>query len=714
MDTFQLLSKTMQRKIWDMKWERLTPVQEKTIPLIIQTDHDVIVSANTASGKTEAAFLPILTKVEEKAQEELKVIYISPLKALINNQFERIERLCEHCDIQIHRWHGDVSSSQKKKLVGNPSGILQITPESLESLFINRTGVLKPLFQGVEFVVIDEIHSFLDSERGVQLRSLLSRMVVYTRQRPRIIGLSATISNFELIKTWVNRKNPELVDIVDSTGEGKELLFALEYFKKTEDGKLPLELAEDIREITKDDQAIIFCNARGTVEEATYLLNRLANQEGVKEGYYAYHSSIDKAEREFIEKTLSTTTSPKSVVSTSSLELGIDIGNIDLVVQLDTTFTVSSLKQRMGRSGRKQDAPQILQMYSTSEDSLAQSLAVMELLLEGWIEPAASYPLPFDILFHQIISMCQEHNGITWSEMLNKIEENDAFSRLAKADRVKLIDHMVKTEMLEIVPGQNEYIVGLEGERLLRSKDFYAVFMTTVYYEVINGIKKIGQLDKGIKYDMGSTIMLASKLWTITDIDHKKNKIYVQKAVNGKKPQYISDAGRVHLKIGEKIHEILCSDAFYPYMGKKAIATLEGMRRRYRLYDIHLNDRVAWDSRNLIVFEPYTGTIITNTLVWMLRSVTDLGVRRLPTQIERIAIPKEISSFEHVITKMRQREWKPEDLLPYITEKEMLVTKYSPSLPESLQTKMHSDGEIDLRGAMNFLNTHTFRFINDE
>lgn len=714
MDTFQLLSKTMQQKIWDMKWERLTPVQEKTIPLIIQTDHDVIVSANTASGKTEAAFLPIITRVEEKAQEELKVIYISPLKALINNQFERIERLCEHCDIQIHRWHGDVSSSQKKKLVKNPSGILQITPESIESLFINRTGVLNHLFQGVEFVVIDEIHSFLDSERGVQLRSLLSRMESYTQQRPRIIGLSATISNFEFIKTWVNRKNPELVDIVESTGDGKELLFALEYFKKTEDGKLPLELAEDIREITKDYQAIIFCNARGTVEEATYLLNRLAHKEGVKEGYYAYHSSIDKAEREFVEKTLSTTTSPKSVVSTSSLELGIDIGNIDLVVQMDTTFTVSSLKQRMGRSGRKQDAQQILQMYSTSEDSLAQSLAVMELLLEGWIEPAASYPLPFDILFHQIISMCQEHNGITWSEMLNKIEENDAFSRLSKADRVNLIDHMVKTEMLEIVPGQNEYIVGLEGERLLRSKDFYAVFMTTVYYDVINGIKKIGQLDKGIKYDMGSTIMLASKLWTITDIDHKKNKIYVQKAVNGKKPQYISDAGRIHLEIGEKIHEILCSDAFYPYMGKKAIATLEGMRRRYRLYDIHLNDRVAWDSRNLIVLEPYAGTIITNTLVWMLRAVTNLGVRRLPTQIERIALPKEISSFEHVIEEMRQREWKPEDLLPYITEKEMLVTKYSPYLPESLQIKMHMDGEIDLKGAMNFINTHTFRFINEE
>ncbi|MGE6960530.1 DEAD/DEAH box helicase [Bacillus thuringiensis] len=189
--SFQMLSKTMQKKIWDMKWEKFTPVQNKTIPAIMESKKDVIVSSGTASGKTEAAFLPILSLIEKEAETQLKVLYISPLKALINNQFERIEKLCEHSYIPIHKWHGDVSQSQKNKFIKNPGGILQITPESVESLFINRTEHIRHLFEGLEFIVIDEIHSFIDTERGVQLRSLMSRIEQYTEQRPRIIGLSA-------------------------------------------------------------------------------------------------------------------------------------------------------------------------------------------------------------------------------------------------------------------------------------------------------------------------------------------------------------------------------------------------------------------------------------------------------------------------------------------------------------------------------------------
>ena len=379
-DTFKLLSAKMQQRIWAMKWENFTQVQDLTIPLIMQTESDIIVSANTASGKTEAAFLPIITMIEERAQTELKVLYISPLKALINNQFERIERLCQNCEINIYRWHGDIGQSHKNKLLKNPSGILQITPESLESLFINKTGHLKPLFQGIEFIVIDEIHSFLDSPRGTQLRSLLSRMEAYTRVRPRIIGLSATIRNFDFVKRWVNHERPEEVEVVEAPDEDKELQYSLLHFPAGKDGKIPFELFEDLREVTRNYQSLIFCNSRGTVEEATVMLNRLAEKEGIQEGYFAHHSSIDKAEREYVEKRLATSRTPQSIVCTSSLELGIDIGALDLVCQLDTTFTVSSLKQRMGRSGRKQEEAQILQMYTTSEDSLVQLFAFPILL----------------------------------------------------------------------------------------------------------------------------------------------------------------------------------------------------------------------------------------------------------------------------------------------------------------------------------------------
>jgi len=710
-DTFKLLSEKMQQRIWAMKWERFTPVQDQTIPLILQTESDIIVSANTASGKTEAAFLPIITKVEESAQTELKVLYISPLKSLINNQFARIERLCQNCEISIHRWHGDVGQSQKNKLLQNPSGILQITPESLESLFINKTGHLLFLFQGIEFIVIDEIHSFLDSQRGAHLRSLLSRMDSYTRIRPRIIGLSATIRNFDLIKQWVNPKRPEEVEVVEATDEDKELQYSLLHFPAGKDGKMPLELLEDLREVTRNYQSLIFCNSRGTVEETTVMLNRLAEREGVQEGYFAYHSSIDKAEREYVEKRMMTSRTPQSIVCTSSLELGIDIGALDLVCQLDTTFTVSSLKQRIGRSGRKQEEAQILQMYTTREDSLVQSVAVMKLLLEGWIEPATGYPVPYDIAFHQIISLCQEYNGVTWSQLIHNLEKNATFYKLPKKDMVSLIEHMVSTEMLEIVPGPNEYIVGLEGERLLRGRDFYSVFMVALYYDVYCGMRKIGQLDKGVRFDIGENVILAGKLWMIKDMDTKKNKIFVKTAVNAKKPKYLSDPGKTHRKIAETMFEVLCSEEQFQYLDDKATESIEGARRKYSSYHVSVNQRIVWELRDALVFEPYVGTVICNTLIWLLRAVSGLDIKRRPSQIDRIIIPKDVK-FSDLIEKIQSRVWENADLASFIRENEWLVTKYSPYLTDELQQKMHYKNELDLKGTLKYLESYRFVTIS--
>ncbi|HZK83212.1 MAG TPA: DEAD/DEAH box helicase [Desulfosporosinus sp.] len=711
MDTFKLLSNKMQQRIWAMKWESFTPVQDQTIPLIMQTESDIIVSANTASGKTEAAFLPIITKIENSAQTELKVLYISPLKALINNQFERIERLCENCEIKIYRWHGDVGQSQKNKLLKSPSGILQITPESVESLFINKTEHLESLFQGVEFIVIDEIHSFLDSQRGAQLRSLLSRMEAYTRVRPRIIGLSATIRNFDLVKKWLNHNQPAEVEVVEASDEGKELQYSLLHFPGGKDGKIPMELFEDLRVVTRDYQSLIFCNSRGAVEETTVMLNRLAEKEGIKEGYFAHHSSIDKAEREYVEKKLATSRTPRSIVCTSSLELGIDIGALDLVCQMDSTFTVSSLKQRIGRAGRKLEEAQILQMYTTSEDSLVQSIAVMKLLLEGWIEPAVGYPVPYDIAFHQIISLCHEYNGVTWSQLIHTLEDNGAFYQLPKSDIVNLINHMVTTEMLEIVPGLNEYIVGLEGERLLRGKDFYSVFMVAIYYDVYCGIRKIGQLDKGVKFDIGENVILAGKLWTIKDMDTKKNKIFVQTAVNAKKPKYLSAPGKIDRKIAEMMFEVLCSEEQFEYLDPNARACLTGARLKYVFHHVSVNQRIAWELRGGLAFEPFVGTVICNTLIWLLRAVSGMDIKRMPNRIERIMLPKDIE-LSDLIEKILSRVWEEEDLFLFIRDKEWLVTKYSPYLTDELRQKMHMKYEIDLSGALKFLESYRFVTIS--
>ncbi|MFC3885450.1 DEAD/DEAH box helicase [Bacillus songklensis] len=709
MSSFQLLSNFLQKKIWDMKWESFTPVQDKAIPAIIETENDMILSAGTASGKTEAAFLPILTKVEKGASQSLKVLYVSPLKALINNQFERIEKLCEYMDISIHRWHGDVSQSKKQKFIKNPSGILQITPESIESLFINRPGVLKAIFKELEFIVIDEIHSFVDKERGVQLRSLLSRIEDITNKRPRIVGLSATIDNFEFVKEWVNYLSPENVQIIEDEGSDKELLYHLMYFQADHDNKKPVELFVDMRELTREQKSIIFCNSRGAVEETTVFLNRLAERDHAGETYYAHHSSIDKREREYVEKTMFETKSPKSVVATSSLELGIDIGDVDLVIQLDSTFTVSSLKQRLGRSGRKRNSNQILQLYSTNSDSLLQSIAVMELALDKWIEPAKGYPLPYDILFHQIISICAEKNGLTKQELIRIISKNHIFHSLDRNKVGELICYMIEQDILEKLSGRGELIVGLEGERLLRSKEFYSVFMTNEEYEVIEGVRKIGTIDKTPFVFEGDNIILSGRLWTIYSLDSNRNKIYVQKAVNGKSPKYIGEGGDIHEKIGEKMIEILCTDEDFEYIDPKAKHALSDIRNPYHLYEIKPNERVLWREKREYIFETFTSTQITTTLFWMMK-VLGVNVKRRD-RMGRITFEFE-GNVKELYRDLKNYMWSDEVILSEKKKKEEFQLKFTPYLPENLRDAIHIKHRLDLNGTLKYLNEFQWRMID--
>lgn len=705
MDSFSLLSNNMKNKIWDMGWDSITEIQDKAIPIIINTSKDVIISSSTASGKTEAAFLPILSLIEKDVEQAVKVIYISPLKALINNQFNRIENLISSLNINVYKWHGDVSQSKKAKLLKEGNGILQITPESLESLFINRTNYLENLFKKVEFIIIDEIHAFLNTERGVQLRSLIYRIDGYTVSTPRIIGLSATIDNYDYVKEWVRPTNINNVAIIKETNSSKALNYSLMHFSETEEYKMPMELFEDIREITRNNKNIVFCNNRGLVEEMTVLLNRLAKNEGIETMYYPHHSSIDKSEREFVEKVMSESYNPKTIIATSSLELGIDIGDLELVIQVNSTNTVSSLKQRLGRAGRKRDQEQYLQLYTTNSSSLIQSIAVMELQLEKWVEPAEGYNTPYDILFHQILSICSESNGLTKDKLIKRISSNNIFNSLEGKNVDKLIDFMIENDYLECLQGRYELIVGITGERLLRSKEFYGVFFTVQEYEVVYINKKIGKLEKNISIKIGNNVILAGRLWTIEDINEKREKIYVVPAINAKPPSYSGADIKFHKKIGYKMMEILCSNETFEYINDEARILLEDMRLPYKKLNINLNNRVIWTNEQNMIIATFTGTKIYMTLSWMLKvvGVDVIGI----DNIGNIIIKK--TNIIKKIEEMKTKRWSINDILSVTNENELFVSKYSKYLPRELKLIMHIEQITDLEGAINYLKE--FQFI---
>lgn len=694
MSNFNLLSDTIQKKVWEMGWERFTTIQELAIPVVLNEESDAILCASTASGKTEAAFLPILSKIEEAAQKHLKVLYISPLKALINNQFERTAKLCDGMNIHVHKWHGDIGAHKKKKFVAQPTGILQITPESIESLFINRTSHLTSIFSELEFVIIDEIHSFIGTERGVHLRSLLSRISEKTKCKPRIIGLSATISDFDVAKRWVRPEAPQNVQIINDTSSGKNLLYHLMYIEKDNE----IDMYEDLRSLTMNKKAIIFCNDRGSVEYVTVMLNRLAK----KQLYYPHHSSIDKKDREYVEKIMAESEDAKSIVSTSTLELGIDIGNIDLVVQIDSTFSVSALKQRLGRSGRKAGAHQMLQLYATEPANLLRAIAVMELSLDHWVEPVKTYKVPYDISFHQIISICAQFNGIQKETLVKRIKSNAAFYMLEEDCLLALIDKMIENDMLEFIEGAGEVIVGLKGERLLRSKEFYTVFKTPEEYDVIDKNRKVGRLDKATPFQLGDRVMLAGQLWSIIEINDEKNKLYVTPAPAAAKPRFRGCGINIHKRIGEKMYEVLCCDNAYHYIDESSSKQLQNLRISYQLFGVDANERAVWQHRDEYILDVFSSGTILETLRSMLNII---GIKTLPTLDFCTLKFKSTQSVEVIRTELLSYAWHENDFFL----EGVFDTKFASFLPDSLERIMYAKHCLDLQGAIQFLKDYTWK-----
>ncbi|MFY7813841.1 MAG: DEAD/DEAH box helicase, partial [Chryseobacterium taeanense] len=396
--SFELLSESIRKYIRDKRWEQLRPIQNAAIQRILTTDNHYILASRTASGKTEAAFLPILSKVDFN-ESGVQVLYISPLIALINDQFYRIEDLCKNMEVTVTKWHGEANKGLKDKLIKEPSGVVLITPESIEAMLVNKPHNVKQLFCNLKFVVIDEIHTFIGSDRGIQLKSLLSRLQDINVSSFRIIGLSATIGDYNEAKKFTGYEEDTTV-LLDKTK--KDINAVFRYFEAEAPSTTPLALLKDLYMETCNSKALIFPNNRGRAEEIAVKLKKNSERVNGHPNYFSHHSSVHKEVREYVEYFAKNNgRSNFCITCTSTLELGIDIGNVDEVVQIDATNSIASLIQRVGRSGRREGATSNLFLYATEKWSLLQSIACWLLYKEGYIEPPAICEKPYDLLLHQ-------------------------------------------------------------------------------------------------------------------------------------------------------------------------------------------------------------------------------------------------------------------------------------------------------------------------
>ena len=295
---YKLLSEPIRKYIRDKRWESLRPIQAAAITKITQTNLNYILASRTASGKTEAAFLPILSKTDF-SELGVQVLYISPLIALINDQFLRVEDLCKNLEVPVTKWHGEASRAEKNKLIKNPEGIVLITPESLEAMFANKPYAIKKLFGNIKYIVIDEIHSFIGIDRGIHLMSILHRLQEQNKRKIVTVGLSATIGNENYIEAKKITGNPEHTKILVDKAK-KDTIATFTYFEN-KTAELSLNLIKSLYTHTKDYKVLIFPNSRGKTEEIAVKLRKISDRIGGHPFYYSHHSSVDKEIREHVE-----------------------------------------------------------------------------------------------------------------------------------------------------------------------------------------------------------------------------------------------------------------------------------------------------------------------------------------------------------------------------------------------------------------------------
>ena len=612
--SFNLLSEPIRKFIYEKGWDELRPIQNAAISRILGSDENYILASRTASGKTEAAFLPILSKVDFN-EPGVQVLYISPLIALINDQFYRVEELCKNLDVDVVKWHGEANKTVKDRLLKNPKGIVLITPESLEAMFVNKPFNVKQLFSNLKYVVIDEIHSFIGTDRGIQLKSILSRLQQVNHKSFSIVGLSATIGDYVEAKKFTGDELKTKV-LLDKTA--KEINSTFKYFKykKTD---LPQELLEDLYIETKDNKVLIFPNSRGRVEEVAVKLKKISEREKGHPNYFSHHSSVDREVREYVEYFAKNNNRQNFCIScTSTLELGIDIGVVDEVVQIDATHSIASLIQRVGRSGRKDGEISNLYLYATNEWSLLQSIACWLLYKEGFIEPPQKTEKPYDILVHQALSITKGYSGINLTDLIKQLCANSAFKGIDLVEIEEILNHLIEIDFLEKL--QQEVIIGVEGEIVVNSRDFYSVFKTEENFKVINSGNKIGEVPFSPQIIEDENILLSAKIWKIKFVDHKAKKVEVIPAKDGKKPMFFGNSGVVHQRIREKMVEVLYSKIDYNFLDQPSRNEIESLRKEFSVFKIKdLSSQCPLQSKekNLQLFT-FTGTRINRTIQLLL------------------------------------------------------------------------------------------------
>ncbi|THJ45123.1 DEAD/DEAH box helicase [Aeromonas veronii] len=713
---FEKLDERIRRWIWQKGWTSLRDAQERAIPALIDADRDVIVAAATAAGKTEAAFLPILTNLLASPKPGA-VLYISPLKALINDQWDRLNGLCEALEIPVTGWHGDVNYSSKSRFLKNPSGILLITPESLEALFVNRGASIPGLMAYLRYVVIDELHAFIGDERGKQLQSLMHRVeIAIGRVVPRV-GLSATLGDMHLASCFLRPAKPDGVELIESKDGGQDLKVMLKgYIDAVSDQNAETDdddpstpyaaICDHMYKVLKGTNNLVFPNSRSSVEKYTDRLRRLCERDKVPNQFWAHHGSLSKAYREETEQALKSGEAPATAICTSTLELGIDIGAVKCICQIGRPPAVSSLRQRLGRSGRRKGESAILRGYliepevgpktslaDSLREGLVQSIAMVRLLIDGWFEPPRVGGIHGSTLVQQIMSLIAERGGADAKELWRTLLAPGApFAGMEREEYLQLLKQMGTLKML-VQDSSGLLLHGEVGEKIVNHYDFYASFVSDEEYRLICGSTQVGLIPVTRPLVVGQKVIFAGRRWLVQDVSEEKKSIYVTPSKGGSPPVFDNCSAVVHERVRQEMKTVLSGDFHVPFLDANAQELLAEGRENFSQANLNDESIIEVSSCNSLLFT-WSGDLANDALVLLLQrqglEATNEGLSiSVPCSRSELLDALNTIANDGVVT--------PDDLLRNVQN--LSREKWDWVLPGGLLRKSYASLHLDIEGA---------------
>lgn len=630
-DAYHALDPEIRRWVRDQQWPGLWPVQAEAIAAILGSADDVLIAAPTAGGKTEAAFLPSLTCAANSARNGVSILYVAPLKALINDQLGRLESVCDRLGLPVVRWHGDAPEGAKNCIMAKPRGLLLITPESIEALFLRRAAAAHVLFRRLQFIVVDEVHAFLGSVRGIHLASLLRRIDALTEQPARRIGLSATIGDLASAAAWLRPDDPARVRLVRGEG-GAELRLQVRGYLMPNERANPVAspggkdempsglpaVAAHLFTTLRGSNNLVFCGSRNRVEALADLLRERSERDGVPSEFLPHHGNLSKALREDLETRLKEGRLPTTAVCTSTLELGIDIGSVASVAQVGAPRSIAALRQRLGRSGRRKGTASVLRIYVLEEEigdvpdpldeirpDVVIAVAAVHLLLARFNEPPLSGAGLATALLHQVLSAIAERGGARANLLYGLLCGPGPFAAVTPNLFVQLLRGMggADSRLIEQAP-DGMLMLGEAGERLVSSREFYALFQSSEEWRLVNHGHTLGTIPLTNVVSPDTLVIFAGRRWIVLSVDERARVIDVAAHTGGNIPTFERSGV-------EPLHDRLAEEMLAVYRAAEVPAWLDPAAA-----DLLREGRAAFRRHRADAVRLLTHGNVTHLLTW--------------------------------------------------------------------------------------------------